>query len=251
MVTGTELYIVGCGVLGLRIGSLWPGPVYGETRTTARHDELRAAGIIPRLSHERHDCDNVLFCAPPSAFEDYAGAVAEAKTRVLISSGGVFAEDDGGVCTELSSTSSSPRAVKILKAEEQAPIVLRLAGLYDLHRGPHEYWFRKGIAGPPDSLVNLLAYDDAARAAVAVLLEAQPGDLLLAADMAPRTRRQIVEAARIHPDFRGRTVEFSEEDPSRGPKGKGRTYDCSFTKSKLNWEPKFPSIEAFFRAHHS
>lgn len=65
--------------------------------------------------------------------------------------------------------------------------VLRLAGLYTATRGPHAYWLHKTrdavTAGAPapvmpgaaDALVNMLHYEDAAGAVIALI--AKPGDL--------------------------------------------------------------------------
>ena len=119
----------------------------------------------------------------------------------------MYAEEDGGVVTEDSATSETPRAQKLLAAERAASeaggTVLRLAGLYSLERGAHKYWVAQDtVAAAPDGLVNLVAYEDAARACVAALLapaeRALRGRTLLVADGAPRTREQICAAACRH-----------------------------------------------------
>jgi len=265
-----DVYVVGCGVLGKGAATQWhaadpSATVYGETGTERIHEELRAAGVKPVLRPARDGtrCGNVLFCVPPSAFpsgEVYANEVRLAASEcwdktgrfVLTSSGGVFAEDGGGICTETSPTKDDARAAKMLAAEaaarELGGVVIRLAGLYDLHRGAHEFWFNKGtVDARDDALVNLLNYDDASAAVVAAAKRAQPGDLLLAADMAPRTRQAIVDAAKRHPAFADRHVTFTQVPANdRGPKRLGRRYDCSFTRNRIQWEPRFPTIEAFF-----
>lgn len=53
--------------------------------------------------------------------------------------------------------------------------VLRLAGLYTASRGPHTFWLKKAEAGEKidtnsNGLVNMLHYEDAARACIAALL---------------------------------------------------------------------------------
>lgn len=266
-----DLRIVGCGVLGRCAGSQWlaayPGArVVGETRSRLRHDDLLSIGIQPVTRSERKSeakCAYLIYCAPPSAFEsgeEYAQEVCLAAAEcwtgaggfVLTSSGGVFAEDCGGTCNEISPTLKTERASKLLMAEAAARgsggAVIRLAGLYALKRGAHQFWFTKGtVEAKDDSLVNLITYEDAAACCVAACLRGAPGDLFLAADMQPRTRQQIVEAAKRHPDFQDRTVTFTQAPlNSRGPKNFGRRYDCSYTRTKLKWKPRFPNVETFF-----
>lgn len=52
--------------------------------------------------------------------------------------------------------------------------VVRLAGLYSNNRGPHSYWMKlaeegKVIESNSDGIVNLVHYEDAARAMIAAL----------------------------------------------------------------------------------
>lgn len=265
-----SLYIIGCGVLGQLVGRQWlcmypESVVIGETVTDSSHGALAELGIEAALRSERREdttsrFEYVLFCAPPSGFEDdehYAsevrqGVAMSSQRFVLTSSGGVYVED-GGVTTEISAVrDDNARCRKILAAEEAAKegAVLRLAGLYCLDRGPHEFWFRKGTVEARDSdSINLLHYEDAADAAIAALLNSEPGDLLLAADMNPRSRKQIVEAAKAHPRFQGRQVTFTQQPKNtRGPVNGGKVYDCSFTRAKLNWGTplRYPTVEACF-----
>ncbi len=113
-----SLYVVGCGVLGRATCRLWreahPGArIIGETASTASHAELERLGATPATRAARGTpakCANVLFCAPPSAYgdEEYAAEVTEAARAcwdgsgafLMASSGGVFAEDAGGVVDE-------------------------------------------------------------------------------------------------------------------------------------------------------
>lgn len=269
-----DLYIVGCGVLGQRAGDQWlkahpQARVVGETASPRQHEALKASGIRPLLRGDRGSeakCAYLLICTPPSGYdsgEQYAAEISSAAAEcwdgsgglVMTSSGGVFAEDGGGVCTEVSPTLDTERAQKLLTAEraalEAGGAVIRLAGLYALRRGAHQFWFAKGtVEAKENALVNLLSYDDAAAASVAALRRALPGDLLLAADMQPRTRAAIVEAARRHPDFRDRSVTFTQvAGNDRGPRNLGRRYDCSFTKGRIGWQPRYPCVEDFFDHH--
>lgn len=52
--------------------------VVGQTNTTARHEDLKAAGIVPVVKDGPHNTEKfpyVIFCAPPSGSSDYAAEV--------------------------------------------------------------------------------------------------------------------------------------------------------------------------------
>ena len=263
-----SLYVVGCGVLGTAVAREWlsrrpDAEVVAETLTTRRHEELESFGCRAVLRDERGDgtYDAVLIASPPSAYADgdeYAREVeAAAKlckgSFLMTSSGGVFLEDDGGICVETSPVTDSPRALKLLAAEKAAlryGAVLRLAGLYNLNRGAHVVWLQKErVDAVAESLVNLVHYDDAAIAAVNALEgRLEKGKLYLAADMHPRSRQAIADAAQQHPKFcdMSRVTFTGSPQNSRGPKGKGRVYDCSYTMETLDWHPRYPTIEDYF-----
>jgi len=158
----------------------------------------------------------------------------------MTSSGGVFLEDDGGICVETSPVTDSPRALKLLAAEKAAlryGAVLRLAGLYNLNRGAHVVWLQKErVDAVAESLVNALEG------------RLEKGKLYLAADMHPRSRQAIADAAQQHPKFcdMSRVTFTGSPQNSRGPKGKGRVYDCSYTMETLDWHPRYPTIEDYF-----
>lgn len=90
---------------------LFDNKVTGITKTTNNHQSiLDAVGKSDRFHvSTMEDCqgkkfDNVVFCAPPSGFEDYAGAVADAATNVWtgLDSGGTFVfTSSGGVYVQL------------------------------------------------------------------------------------------------------------------------------------------------------
>lgn len=79
--------------------------VTGVTKSTARHGQiLEAVGksdnfeVITAEECKQKKFDNVVFCAPPSGFEDYPGAVEECITKLWSgpSGGGVFVFTSSG-----------------------------------------------------------------------------------------------------------------------------------------------------------
>jgi len=165
-----DIAVIGCGVLGtslcrqlLSSSSLSKRRIVGITRTTNNHASI-VASIQTALSVSSstssfevatyHDLlaagrtfQNVVFCAPPSGFEDYPTAVQDAMKDfwmgpssgrfIFTSSGGVYGSgSDGEIVSETSPVadlSLNPRAGRLIKAEqvciENGGSVLRLAGL--------------------------------------------------------------------------------------------------------------------------
>jgi hypothetical protein len=81
---------------------------------------------------------------------------------------GSYGDDaNGGTVTESSPTcdpEKNPRAARLIRAEEaclkHGGCCLRLAGLYSLERGAHNYWLTSGkdVTGRPDGIINLKRY---------------------------------------------------------------------------------------------
>eukprot|EP00466_Bigelowiella_natans_P015912 jgi/Bigna1/34229/e_gw1.4.106.1 len=262
-----HLLIVGCGTLGERVGRLWKKQypntdVIGETRGTSRHQSFESHGITPRLADaEGTDIQYpfVVFSAPPSSSTDYVASVKKAIDQwdksgafVFTSSGGAYAEENGGIVKENSPTKDiekNPRT-KLLLDSEQAVLdaggtVLRLAGLYTLQRGAHSYWLQRAqVSGSPEGLINLIHYDDAAELVVSALeaKEAARGSIFLGSDDKPVTRQQICEAALSHPSY-GSKFQMPTFTAQFGAKGK--RYDNSATRETLKWQPKFKSFDEF------
>lgn len=274
-----DLLVVGMGTLGRFLGQSWresfgnDAIIYGETSTDNRHDDLRSIGVKPFMRSERvgtlaeqgHEAfSHVVFCVPPSKNQDYVEEVKEALKLwtgkggfVFTSSGGVYAEDEGGTVNESAALSPNPRMSKILAAEEAViaggGTVLRLAGLYTQTRGPHTFWLSKGEVGATEEgLINLLHYEDAARATMAALLHHHEkadqnfGRVLLISDNQPLTRKQICEAAVQSPFFRGKYEMPIFKRPSDTPRSLGKVYDTSASRAALGgWTPKYPSFAVF------
>ena len=119
----------------------------------------------------------------------------------------MYGDGDGETVAEDSPTCdpvANPRAARMLGAERSClgggGGVLRLAGLYTLTRGAHNYWLTSGkpVQGNPDGTINLLHYDDAAGACLAALKKGPKvvsGRTFLISDGHPTTRRGICESA--------------------------------------------------------
>jgi len=279
--------VVGCGVLGTSLcRQLLTNPrlnsrkVTGITKTSSRHEQIRssvasatAADCDDRLrlltadevAQDDNKFKDVVFCAPPSGFEDYPAAVQDAIDRywdkelggsfVFTSSGGIYGQgSDGETVTEKSATAdpaTNPRTAKLVGAEtacrEGGGCVLRLAGLYTLERGAHNYWLEGGkdVQGRPDGIINLLHYDDAASACMAAL-EAGPatvaGKTFLISDSHPTTRLGICESAvkaARYADKKIPAMVGGDEMP------RGKIYDGSWSDAALNWKPKYESFDKF------
>lgn len=214
--------------------------ICGETKTTARHEELINIGIEPRLRSDRSINDegsakNLLICIPPSAAAIYdeeinesvrlwAGSLGGGKL-VYTSSIGIYGESNGNTVTETFRTDSrSKKSTKLLAVEEairlRGGINVRLAGLYTDQRGPHTYWLKSGqtIQGNEDGIVNMLHYEDAADSTIAAFLRGKNGATYLVCDDDPITRKEICEATLESGLFPSATMPTFES--VSGPRGK-------------------------------
>jgi nucleoside-diphosphate-sugar epimerase len=279
-----ECAVVGVGVLGTSLcrqlleDNICQWTVTGITKTSNRHADIRKQ--VGADDHgERftlQTVDNVMdkkypycvFCAPPSGFEDYAAAVEDAMTRiwdqtvaggifVFTSSGGIYGPGDSlGIPTvnedsSLPDPSDNPRSARLMGAEEKVRIhggtILRLAGLYTLARGAHNFWLGKEeVAGRADGIINLLHYDDAAGSVVAALQVPDPtvvrGKTFLISDGHPLTRQQICESTIQSSRYQQMSIpKFTGQDGD--PMGK--IYDGTATNAALNWKPRYPSFDEF------
>merc|ERR1712066_597825 len=90
----------------------------------------------------------------------------------------------------------------------------------------------------PRGIINLLHYEDAARAVVKCLQlpEKVRGEIFLVSDGAPVTRQEIVSAAGV-----AAKVQFTGPDNVDGKK-----YNTSKIKNTLGWQPNYPSLAEFY-----
>lgn len=234
-------------------------------------DRVRASGAVFK---------DVVFCAPPSGFADgdYAAGVREAVehvwagpegggTFVFTSSGAVYAspptptsEGDDVVSAPIVVTESSAlappsnaRAARLIAAEEaclaRGGTVLRLAGLYTLERGAHNYWLEKGdgtVRGRADGVLNQLHYDDAAGACVAAVTNDVDAEgaprIFLVSDGHPATRESVCASALRSPRYADKAMPTFAGTPRDDP---GKVYDGTWTNERLRWRPTHASFDAF------
>mmetsp|Transcript_9081 Transcript_9081/g.39960 ORF Transcript_9081/g.39960 Transcript_9081/m.39960 type:complete len:268 (-) Transcript_9081:196-999(-) len=239
MAVPANLLVVGPGRLGSRIAKLWKhGEVVGETRTETNHEMLRAGGIQPSTKAKRSKVgyNYVAITAPPTGNDDYAKEVADAclawtgkGVLVFTSATSVYGDAKFETVNEDTPTVDlgTEKQQRLLKAEasviEAGGTVLRLAGLYDRRVGPHNYWLRSPeIKGNPDTLINMIHYNDAASLALAILeagKDKTSGKFFLGVDNRPLTRREICEAALQDPIYADKTIPpFTGLDEPAGKK---------------------------------
>lgn len=159
--------------------------------------------------------------------------------------------------TPTADTTNNPRVERLVKAEQvclnAGGCCLRLAGLYDLTRGAHNYWITSGkpISSSPDGMVNLLHYYDAASACVAALkagASVVQGKVFLISDNHPLSRYLICEfalQARVYQQYD--MPEFTGTDEQ--PWAKGKIYEVANSMKALNWQPFYPSFEEFMESN--
>lgn len=124
---------------------------------------------------------------------------------------------------------------------------LRLAGLYTLDRGAHNFWLTSGkdVTGRADGIINQLHYDDAAGSVIAALAAGPTivsGNVFLISDGHPMTRKEICESslkAKKYQGFKMPKFLGTESDPV------GKIYDGSASNKALKWDPRYESFDAF------
>lgn len=287
----TNIAVVGCGVLGTSLckqlllnkqkGSV---SVTGITKTTNNHENIKAEitdydgddDVSSNFQLATFDdipknkqFTNVIFCAPPSGFENYPQAIKSVIDElwsgpddnnggrfVFTSSGGIYGPGNGETVSETTPipTPESPRTKRLVESElnviAAGGCVLRLAGLYTLERGAHNYWLEKSggqIKGSKNGIINLLHYDDAAGACVAALdvddVEQIRGKVFLISDGNPTTRFGICESALKSKRYSGAEMPtFGDEDNAAG---KGKIYDGNWSDEVLGWKARYSSFDEF------
>ncbi|ETX09236.1 MAG: hypothetical protein ETSY2_00690 [Candidatus Entotheonella gemina] len=187
-----RLVVWGAGELGGRVAIQWApsgGPVVGLTQGTSRHDDLRRAGVEPRLGSavDVLTPDDVLLLALPGNAKQKAAVDALQHTpppgrAVLISSTGYYGTPVGRVDEETPS-GQTQHAINVASAEHAFRtwagangVVMRFGGLYRPGRGPMSALLRRGAApeGAPNRTLALIHYADAVTATLAALRHPAP-----------------------------------------------------------------------------
>ncbi|MFM1800701.1 MAG: hypothetical protein RJA81_53 [Planctomycetota bacterium] len=278
----SSLLIVGCGYLGLRVASLateagWK--VYGTSRKESRRSELQNSGAEPvifdLLNPVTHrnlpQVQKWLWCP---AFDRSQGVSPEAAITtgliqtlqnvkqppehlVFVSTTGVFHQNDGSWVDEMSETEPvSESGVAHLRSETLISgwghanrakwQILRLSGLY----GPGRWIRRKSIESgepiscDPDSWLNLLHIEDAARGCLAVLGSDPESErthgLFCVTDDRPVLRREFYQtSARL---LKAPDPVF--QIPQNGDFGGNKRVSNRKFKEVFGWKPQLSDINS-------
>jgi nucleoside-diphosphate-sugar epimerase len=220
--SGVKL-VVGCGYLGLRVARLWRhagNRVYAVTRSAERARSLAAEGLDPIIGDvtapaalpDLPAIDTLFWAvgfdrASGASYRDVhvAGlgrvldAIPGAPRVVFASSTGVWGTEDGSVVDETTPAHPTREAGRVLLEAEamlhtrtgDRGTALRFAGLYGPDRLPRLDDLKAGrpIAADPDSWLNLVHVDDAARIVVAVAAAPHARRLYVVSDGHPVRRR--------------------------------------------------------------
>lgn len=155
----------------------------------------------------------------------------------------------------MADSSDSPRITRLVNAElaclTAGGCCLRLAGLYDLQRGAHNFWLTKQLVqSSPDGIINLLHYEDAAAACLAALRAGSSvcrNQAFLISDGHPMSRYAICQSAlkaKVYRDYEIPTFDGSDQ-----PWALGKIYDGMESNRQLNWKPMYESFDAFMEAN--
>jgi nucleoside-diphosphate-sugar epimerase len=216
--------VIGCGYLGLRVAKRWleaGAQVWALTRSAARAAEFAAAGITPLTADvTRPDTIRDLPAVDAMFWGVGFDRTADATYRdvhvvglgrvldalpgtpriILSSSTGVWGDEDGRIVDETTPAHPVREAGRVLLEAEHLlhdrtgnrGTALRFAGLYGPDRLPRLEDLKAGrpIAADPDSWLNLIHVDDAARTVCAVAAAPAPQPLYVVSDGVPVRRRE-------------------------------------------------------------
>jgi putative transcription antitermination factor YqgF len=219
--------VVGCGYLGSRVAARWAEAgdrVWAITRSPARASELASRGLEPIVADVTrpetiHDLPDVATVFWGVGFDRDSGTSPHdvhvvGLTRlldslpgrprpILSSSTGVWGDEGGEVVDE--TTPARParesgailvEAESVLRGHRLGPgVALRFAGLYGPDRLPRLADLQAGrpLAVDPDTWLNLIHVDDAARVVCAVAAAESPAPLYVVSDGRPVRRREWYE----------------------------------------------------------
>lgn len=220
-----EKLILGCGYLGCRVADRWIADekvVHAVTRSAARADEFRAAGLLPVVADVTNsdslaalgdlaNIDTVLFAVGfdrsvgQPIHEVYvdglrstiAALPATIKRFIYISSTGVYGQTDGEWIDETSPCKPTRDGGKACLAAEEVlqnsrfgdrAVILRLAGIYGRDRVPRKADLLSNKSFPTDGHLNLIHVEDAAATVLAAESLAPLPSLYVVSDGTPVLR---------------------------------------------------------------
>jgi hypothetical protein len=159
-----------------------------------------------------------------------------------VSTSGVYSEDNGDFVNE-SSARSAEAYPEVIAAEdwalEQGAHVVRMAGLYDLTKGPHIYWARKTQAPTRGKgWINLIHRSDAAAALCEVLTSQLSPGVWNVSDGQPVRRFEVAEAWARH--TQSKPVEFSDQEG-----GFGKRLNTEAFRTEFFFVPRWSSFLDF------
>ena len=281
-----RVLIVGCGYVGLPLGIelVRQGhTVSGLRRSLAAETELKRAGITPlhaditrpeTLAGLPRDFDWVVNCTASGGgdAENYRKIYLEGNRNLLAwlassppkkfiytSSTSVYAQNDGSVVTETSSTEPEAPTAKVLVETEKlllAPtqkntIILRVAGIYGPARGHAFKQFLRGEARIEDAgarWLNMIHRDDVIGAIIAALERGTPGEIYNVVDGEPVSQLRFFEwlAAQLQKPLPPRAASDAEVWRKRGVTNK-RVSNAKLLAG-LKYQYRFPDFRAGYAA---
>ena len=266
--------VIGCGYLGARVAAELAARGYDVHVTsrseekierlahtyTAHRLDLATMGHADALFETRFDV--AVYAVAPGRGGDADLAFREGPGHclqlwgerspgmfVFLSSTGVYSQDDGSWVDE--STPPAPateRQQRLVSAEDNVltqrddggnTCAVRLGGLYGPDRSPVAWcqdpqWRERLARGNAEAFMNWIHVDDAAAAVSAAAERARAGEVYLAVDGTPITRR----------DFYGRACELAGVAPldlESNPALLGKRCSAAKAREELGFEPRWPS----------
>lgn len=209
-----RLVIWGTGELGGRVAQRWTaGPVVGITQSTKRHSTLQAMGVEARVGSAANilQSEDAFLLAIPG-YAAQAEAIAQLqitktgvpRRAVLISSTGYYGPNASGPISPGTPPGPEDRARGIAATEAafrdwagETGVAIRFGGLHRPGRGPITPLARRGSApaGPPNKILCLIHYDDAATAVLAALTLKDVEPVYVGMTLPSPTRQDYYEAA--------------------------------------------------------
>ena len=245
-----RLIVWGAGELGGRVAGLWRSQseaVLALTRTKDKHGRLQDLGADTGLGDPvEWTADDALLIsiAGTAKLGDAIARVADREPpgRVVLTSSTGFYQGLGGPLDANSGPGTTERAQQINAVETAFKrwtgdhgVILRLGGLYRPGRGPLNALKRRGHApaGPADSTLALVHYDDAATATFEALRIVKPKSTYIVVTPPCPTRRDFYLAASVILELPLPSFGI----PLDGPRA---DYDVSTLRADLLPTPKHP-----------